>query len=333
MTYTQRQVDEARGKWALWRLIERDGVKLKKRGREHVGLCPFHTEKTPSFSVVGEKGFYHCFGCGAHGSAIDWRIEYHGETFREAMAMLLGGDMPEGNATGRAPAPRQIADDDAQCHREHARSIARGSRPIDGTPGEGYFRGKRITIPLPLTLLWNPALHHEDIRGIKRVLPGIVALVEDLAGDVIAIHRIYLDPASFARPIVTKTPFMPKRKLLGPPRGGAIRLAAAAEKTGLIEGVEKGLAVMQAEPTLPVWVAIASGFMPLVKFPDHVRVPLLLADRDPVCWKPGPLYGARPGEYFARRACAVFRAEGRRPLMTAPPGDVGDFEDELLDQL
>jgi hypothetical protein len=47
-------------------------VKLEKAGREHKGCCPFHSEKTPSFTVNDEKGFYHCFGCGAHGDAIRW---------------------------------------------------------------------------------------------------------------------------------------------------------------------------------------------------------------------------------------------------------------------
>ena len=45
-------------------------VMLTRRGHEHSGLCPFHSEKTPSFTVSEEKGFYHCFGCGAHGDAI-----------------------------------------------------------------------------------------------------------------------------------------------------------------------------------------------------------------------------------------------------------------------
>ena len=53
-------------------------VKLTRRGREHLGLCPFHKEKTPSFNVVEDKGFYHCFGCGAHGTAIDFVMEIEG---------------------------------------------------------------------------------------------------------------------------------------------------------------------------------------------------------------------------------------------------------------
>ncbi len=65
-------------------------VKLVKRGREHTGLCPFHNEKTPSFTVNDEKGFYHCFGCGAHGSAIDFVMNTEGLSFPETVERLAG---------------------------------------------------------------------------------------------------------------------------------------------------------------------------------------------------------------------------------------------------
>ncbi len=51
-------------------------VKLKKQGKNYHACCPFHNEKTPSFTVNGEKQFYHCFGCGAHGNAVDFLMNY-----------------------------------------------------------------------------------------------------------------------------------------------------------------------------------------------------------------------------------------------------------------
>ncbi|MBA2492515.1 MAG: DNA primase, partial [Gammaproteobacteria bacterium] len=51
-------------------------VPLKKKGREHVACCPFHTEKTPSFTVSPDKQFYHCFGCGAHGTVLGFLLDY-----------------------------------------------------------------------------------------------------------------------------------------------------------------------------------------------------------------------------------------------------------------
>jgi len=63
-------------------------VELKKRGRQHVGRCPFHDDKTPSFSVSEEKGVFHCFGCGAGGDVIDFVMKLYGLSFREALAEL-----------------------------------------------------------------------------------------------------------------------------------------------------------------------------------------------------------------------------------------------------
>ena len=63
-------------------------VKLRKQGAAWVGLCPFHSERTPSFQVLGERGFYHCFGCGKHGDAFTWIMEREGLTFPETLEQL-----------------------------------------------------------------------------------------------------------------------------------------------------------------------------------------------------------------------------------------------------
>ena len=60
-------------------------VTLKKAGANYLACCPFHQEKTPSFTVSPSKQFYHCFGCGEHGSAISFLIEYEGLTFVDAI--------------------------------------------------------------------------------------------------------------------------------------------------------------------------------------------------------------------------------------------------------
>jgi DNA primase len=65
-----------------------ENVRLRKRGRSHVGLCPFHHEKTPSFHVNAERGFFHCFGCGESGSAIDYLMKLEGLSFVEAVRNL-----------------------------------------------------------------------------------------------------------------------------------------------------------------------------------------------------------------------------------------------------
>ena len=65
-----------------------DYVELRRRGRNHFGLCPFHPEKTPSFSVAPDKQIYHCFGCGAGGNAISFLMEYEKISFVEALKKL-----------------------------------------------------------------------------------------------------------------------------------------------------------------------------------------------------------------------------------------------------
>jgi len=103
MAFSDQFLDELRARTGLADLISRR-VKLTKKGREHMGLCPFHKEKTPSFTVNEEKGFYHCFGCGAHGSIFDFVMETDGLTFPEAVEKLAGEaglDVPQDSPKNR----------------------------------------------------------------------------------------------------------------------------------------------------------------------------------------------------------------------------------------
>ena len=80
-------LDEIRDRVALSSVVGRR-VRLIRKGREHSGLCPFHNEKTPSFTVSDDKGFFHCFGCGAHGDVIGFVMKSEGLAFREAVERL-----------------------------------------------------------------------------------------------------------------------------------------------------------------------------------------------------------------------------------------------------
>src|SRR3982075_562834 len=87
-------------------------VKLKKAGANFQACCPFHNEKTPSFTVSPSKQFYHCFGCGAHGNAIGFLMEYSGLAYPEAIRSLaetVGMPVPETrsrvDSRGAAQAP------------------------------------------------------------------------------------------------------------------------------------------------------------------------------------------------------------------------------------
>src|SRR5207247_2436589 len=75
-----------------------DVVALRRRGRSAVGLCPFHAEKTPSFTVSEERGFFHCFGCGEHGDVFAFLMKAQALTFPEAVrrvAERFGVPLPE----------------------------------------------------------------------------------------------------------------------------------------------------------------------------------------------------------------------------------------------
>ena len=89
MSYPNGFLDQLRDRVGLAEVIGQS-VRLVKKGREYSGLCPFHSEKTPSFTVNEQKGFYHCFGCGAHGDVISFVMAERGLRFPEAVEELAG---------------------------------------------------------------------------------------------------------------------------------------------------------------------------------------------------------------------------------------------------
>jgi len=98
-------IEELLGRTEIVELIERH-VPLKRAGREFQACCPFHDEKTPSFTVSPQKQFYHCFGCGAHGSAIGFLMNYEGLEFVDAveeLARMAGLTVPREAGSAQRP--------------------------------------------------------------------------------------------------------------------------------------------------------------------------------------------------------------------------------------
>src|SRR6185312_8716904 len=88
-------------------------VPLKKAGREYKACCPFHTEKTPSFTVNPDKQFYHCFGCSAHGTALGFLMEHDRLSFPEAiedLAARLGLEVLHEATNGQNSVARRADD-------------------------------------------------------------------------------------------------------------------------------------------------------------------------------------------------------------------------------
>jgi len=109
MSFTPAFLDELRQRVSLVATVARR-VRLQKRGREQLGLCPFHNEKTPSFTVSDEKGFFHCFGCGAHGDVIGFVMRSEGLSFPETVERLAreaGLPIPAATPEERARSERQ----------------------------------------------------------------------------------------------------------------------------------------------------------------------------------------------------------------------------------
>lgn len=109
MQFPPSFLDEIRHRLPVSQLVGKR-VRLTRAGREFKGLCPFHTEKSPSFYVNDDKGFYHCFGCAAHGDVITFAVKYENLGFGEAVKMLAaeaGLALPEISPQQAARAAKQ----------------------------------------------------------------------------------------------------------------------------------------------------------------------------------------------------------------------------------
>lgn len=87
MRYSDDVIEEVRTKNDIVDVVSQY-VKLTRKGSSYFGLCPFHNEKTPSFSVTPAKQMYYCFGCGAGGNVFNFVMEYENYTFGEALSYL-----------------------------------------------------------------------------------------------------------------------------------------------------------------------------------------------------------------------------------------------------
>ncbi len=125
-----------------------DYVRLQKKGNTYLGLCPFHNEKTPSFSVSRNKQIYHCFGCGAGGNVITFLMQYDNDTFQEALETLaqrVGIELPKQEVSARA---KQEADKRAQIleiNKASAKYFYVQLRREQGKKGMDYFVKRGLT--------------------------------------------------------------------------------------------------------------------------------------------------------------------------------------------
>ena len=197
-------------------LIERY-LPLKKGGANYFACCPFHGEKSPSFSVSPTKQFYHCFGCGVHGSAIGFLMEYSGLSFVDAVKELagqVGMQVPEDERGHRAPQPdnSSLTEVMAQAAGFYRQQLRNSPRAIDylkrrGLTGEiaarfgiGYAPDSWQPLEAAFSSYQDKALldtglviENEQGRRYDRFRDRIVFPIQDQRGRIIGFGGRILD--------------------------------------------------------------------------------------------------------------------------------------------
>src|SRR6476646_10109917 len=144
MTLGTAWLDELRARTVLSAVIS-PSVKLLRAGREWKACCPFHNEKTPSFTVNDDKGFYHCFGCGAHGDAIRFLTDHRGMPFMDAvkeLAAKAGMDVPAPDPAAKERADRAASLTDVMA--EVARWYSEQLNGLSGSQAREDLKGRGI---------------------------------------------------------------------------------------------------------------------------------------------------------------------------------------------
>ena len=146
MYYSDEIIEEVRSRNDIVEVISAY-VKLQKKGSSYFGLCPFHNEKSPSFSVSRQKQMYYCFGCGAGGNVFTFLMEYENYSFVEALRYLAdraGVDLPEQEYS---EAERRRADEKAvllEIHKRAAQFYYVQLKSSQGEQAMAYLRGRQL---------------------------------------------------------------------------------------------------------------------------------------------------------------------------------------------
>ena len=302
-------LDELRMRTTLSAVIGRT-LWLTKAGREFKACCPFHNEKTPSFYVNDEKGFYHCFGCEAHGDAIRWLTDQRGMPFMDAVKELAAEagmevPAPDPQAAKRAEKRASLHDVTAAAQ-EWFESNLRGADGVQARSylgrrgfsdatirefGFGYAPEDRQALKRALSKFEEPMLIEagmritvEDKEPYDRFRGRLMLPIHDTRGRVIAFGGRILD--SDANPKAPKylnspdTPLFDKGRTLY----NLHRAAPAARQSGrmiVVEGYMDAIALANAgirEAVAPLGTALTENQIELLW--RQVERPILCFDGD-----------------------------------------------------
>jgi DNA primase len=285
---------------------------LRRRGRELVGLCPFHAEKTPSFEVNDAKGVFYCHGCGAAGDHYTILTRLGRMAFREAFEALSGDTFPIVDPADRVRALEEDRAARAAAIKDVQLMWSRCVAP-QGTPAERYLRDVRgITMALPPAVRFGVVPTSRDEAGNwKRPYPAAVFACTDETEQLVGLQRVFLrDDGSAKR-------WTRSKLSLGRPRGAAVKLAPAASEIVICEGPEDGLTIAQELPGRAVWVALGTAMLPEMRFPSTVSTIVIAGQND----APGRAAAEKAEEGLLQRGFAVTTAW--------PKPEYKDWNDQL----
>ena len=147
MYYPDEVIEEVRSRNDIVDVIS-GYVRLQKKGANYFGLCPFHNEKSPSFSVSRSKQMYYCFGCGAGGNVFTFLMEYENDTFPEAVKALAdraGIRLPEADASEEEKREQSRRSRLLAVNKEAAKYFYFQLRARQGEQGLSYLKGRKLT--------------------------------------------------------------------------------------------------------------------------------------------------------------------------------------------
>ena len=341
MTLSPAFLDEVRARTLLSALVGKT-LKLTKKGREFAACCPFHNEKTPSFYVNDDKGFYHCFGCGAHGDAIRWLTDSQGLPFMDAvkeLAATAGLELPAQDARGvqRAERARGLHDVMAAAaawfeeqYGGLGGSAARAyverrgiGEPTRKAFGLGYAPDGRAGLRRALERFGDPLLIEaglliqvDDREPYDRFRDRLMIPIRDPRGRVIAFGGRVIgqgEPKYLNSP---ETPLFDKGRTLY----NLDRAAPAARKADrliVVEGYLDVIALAQAgidEAVAPLGTALTE--LQLERLWRQVDTPLLCFDGDAA--------GQKAAFRAATRALPGLQPGRSLAFLTLPPGQDPD---------
>jgi hypothetical protein len=275
-----------------------------RAGAGWTARCPAHDDRTPSLSLTDTKDGKLLVRCHAGCDQKDVIAGLRGRGLWGESRSRAGTW-----AQRRKPVEREPDDDDAK-RTERALAIWQSARPSPETPVATYLGSRGLHLPPSDALRFHPALKH-PAGGFWPAMVALVTKGQD--GAPVAVHRTFL-----ARDGGGKAPVDPQKMMLGPCRGGAVRLADPGEVLMVGEGIETCLAAMQASGH-PAWAALSTSGLRALDLPKDVRDVIVLADGD------------EAGEAAARDCALRWKREGRRVRIARPPQGM-DFNDMLSGQ-